>query len=38
VSACGEMVSEPPPWIEKAGCFSAPPADALAVWLKTCCS
>ncbi|CAM6050512.1 unnamed protein product [Sphagnum compactum] len=38
VSACSEMVSEPPPWIEKAGCFSAPTAAAPAVWLKTCCS
>ncbi|CAK9201088.1 unnamed protein product [Sphagnum troendelagicum] len=38
VSACGAMVSGPPPWIEKADCFSAPPAAAPAVWLKTCCS
>ncbi|CAM6005837.1 unnamed protein product [Sphagnum balticum] len=38
VSACGATVSGPPPWIEKADCFSAPPAAAPAVWLKTCCS
>lgn len=38
VSTCGAMVSGPPPWIEKADCFSAPPAAAPAVWLKTCCS
>jgi hypothetical protein len=38
VTACGEMVLEPPPWIQKAGCFSAPPAAAPAVWLKTSCS